>query len=108
MPEIPNLGGGSGPPIPSLDLRSAFRLYASLRVVPSFRAGARMAGKSESSDVTSDTETLYQLGLAQEITLSAPRLLRSRFSIVASAFVLRCLASYGEAAEHPGPFVVHI
>jgi hypothetical protein len=63
--------------------------------------------RNASLAVSSDTQTLYQLGLAQEINGSVCRLLRAPLFIVIVAFFFRCLISYGEVSEHFGPGMVH-
>jgi hypothetical protein len=68
-----------------------------------------MNGEGSSSLATlSDSQKLYQLGLAQEINSSVCVIFRTSFSIVIIAFFFRCLASYGAASEHSGLFAGHV
>lgn len=48
---------------------------------------------------TSDTEKLYDLGLAQAVDQSVNLWLRGSFSIKVIALLLRCLALYGVGLE---------
>jgi hypothetical protein len=67
-----------------------------------------MARKSGalSIEAVSDSKVLHQLGLAREIDRMVSPIRGASLSIIMTAFLFRCLISYGAASQYGGPIVV--
>ena len=61
-------------------------------------------GNTSGTSNSSDTDTLYRLGIVQDINQSVSGILRNRFALVVVAFVFRCLRAYGAIYQHDGVF----